>query len=254
MSTNLDNIDKITTDKTTEKTFWEHLGDSKNLIFQCLLVWLVGVGLCWWQFSGIFAKLIEPIQKYNLNLNFLSPFDGLMFTIKIICLSGFIVTAPIIFTIIWRYVSDIFSEQQKKTMNIYLIVSSILGFVGAYYAFSSIIPVSLKFLLEITPTGTSYLLTGTEYLNFILSTVIFLAVFFQLPIIVFGLVQFGIMTKAQITAKRKEIYFGVLALSAMFGSPDIFSWLLSSACIFALLEISLILTSLIKKPITTSLT
>jgi sec-independent protein translocase protein TatC len=232
-----------------DKTFWEHLNESKNVLFQCVIVWLLGTGVCWWQFNNIFTKLIEPIQKYKLNLNFLSPFDGLMFTIKVICLSGFILTAPIIFTIVWRYVSDIFSDTQKKLMNIYLIVGSILGFVGAYYAFVSIVPVSLSFLLEITPQGTSYLLTGTEYLNFVLSTVIFLAIFFELPIVIFGLVHFNILTREQITSKRKEAYFCILALSAMFGSPDVFSWFLSSFCIFVLFEASLLLTTFIKKPL-----
>ena len=101
----------------------EHLGELRNRIFIALGVVIVAFGVSFNYSEHIFTMLTSPIHNTvhfsltnpfitftpnkhsNMNLVFLAPAEAVWMHIKISFISAFIVSSPVIFFEIWRFIA-----------------------------------------------------------------------------------------------------------------------------------------------------
>ena len=223
------------------KTVSEHLNELKNLLIKLFSIWLVAtIGLSF--FSQTLIEIFtRPLGEIALTLNFFSPTESLFFVIKIVSISGLLICSPLIFWLVWKYLSKALESKEKQFLFNYFFAALALTITAIIYSYFYLIPASLRFLTDFTPKNTSVILSANEYSSFILSMFLAITLIFQTPIIVMSLVKTGLVKIETFKAKRKEIYFAILVLTAAFGSPDVFTWLISSIPVFILFEGSLIL-------------
>ena len=77
------------------------------------------------------------------------------------------------------------------------------------------------------------------YISLITNTLIGVAVFFELPVIIFFLARIGIVTPLFLRKYRKHALIIVLILSAVITPPDVASQIIVSVPIMILYEISI---------------
>jgi sec-independent protein translocase protein TatC len=237
--------DKITDSSISnlnEKSIIDHLFDIKNIILASGGIWLLFTILSSFFLNSIQNLLFAPAKSLGLVLNFLSPIEGLMFTLKLSALSGLVLSIPFITLIIWKYIHQELKFKEKKAIVSFSLASSLLTVVAILYSWFGLIPNALKFLVDFTPEGTQILLTVSEYFNFIFSLTLALIVIFQIPTLIYTLVKTKIVSANQVSQKRKEIYIGIVIATALFGSPDFFSWFLTTIPAIFLFEVALFLT------------
>lgn len=101
----------------------EHLGELRNRIVISLIAVVISFGICFYFSEYIFKLLTLPLHstlKFSLEapfitfkatgnpgqeLVFLAPAEALWMHFKIALISGFIISSPLIFYEIWRFVS-----------------------------------------------------------------------------------------------------------------------------------------------------
>lgn len=215
----------------------------KNLVFKMMFVWGIGLLVVYFFQTSIYNIYISPLKENNLILNFLSPTDSLAFYIKIFAISALIITLPIQIILFWRYIKEALKQSEQRLIKNYFWVGAILSTVATVYGWLFMIPSVFKFLISINPPQSQLLLSSKEYSSFIFNMLSMLVLTFQIPLVVYSLIKSGILTKKQISDKRREIYLAVLIVTALFGSPDVFTWLLSAFPVIILFEVSLILSS-----------
>ena len=234
----------------THKTLWDHLHDLKNLMLKIAGVWAVAAGL-----AMIFSdKLIEIVNKPLLDLNqtihFLSPADSFFYVFKIYFLAGFLVTLPIILLLIWQYIQSGLQDNEKHFVQYYALGVGFLTLVATLYGYFSLIPSSLKFFIDLAPKGTTYIITGIEYINFLIAMLVSLILVFQTPVLVFGLVRSGIVSHTFFATRRRYFYFGSAVLLALF-SPifDIITFMIVLVPVWLFFEVALYLGNIGKSKV-----
>jgi sec-independent protein translocase protein TatC len=215
----------------------------KNLIFKLVLVWAIGLVIVYFNQSLIYNIYVEPLRQSNLILSFLAPTDSIIFYVKIYSVSAIVMTLPIQIYLFWNYVKDALVVYEQNLVKSYFWVGATLSVVALIYGWIFMIPSVFKFLISINPPQTQLLLSSKEYSSFIFGMLLMLVLTFQIPLIVFSLIKSGLFTKQQITDKRREIYVAILIITAIFGSPDILTWLLSTIPVIGLFELSLFFSS-----------
>jgi len=225
------------------KTIAEHLVDLKNLFLKLFASWLVIAIILSFFTQTLIDLFTRPLGDIALTLNFFSPTDSMFFVLKIITVSALIVSSPLIFWFLWQYLGKAIAEKEKNFLFNYLGSALILTLIAITYSYLYLIPSSLKFLTDFTPKNTGIILSATEYSNFLISMFLVITIVFQTPILVMSLVKTGLVKIETFKAKRKEIYFGIILLTALFGSPDVFSWIISTLPVFVLFEGSLFFAS-----------
>jgi sec-independent protein translocase protein TatC len=221
----------------------QNASELKNLVFKMLFFWGIGLLITYYLQTPIYGLYVAPLKENNLILNFLSPTDSLSFYIKIFSISALIISLPIQILLFWNYIKDALAQNEKKVVKSYFWVGAILSVTATVYGWLFMIPSVFHFLITINPPQSQLLLSSKEYSSFVFGMLIMLVLTFQIPLVVFALIRSGIVTKKQITDKRREVYVGILILTALFGSPDVFTWLLSTLPVIALFEASLILST-----------
>jgi sec-independent protein translocase protein TatC len=218
----------------------QNAGELKNLIFKMILTWGIGLIIVYFFQTPIYNLYVAPLKENNLILNFLSPTDSLSFYVKVFGISSLIMTLPIQIFFFWNYIKDALAANEQTLVKNYFWVGALLSIVATVYGWLFMIPSVFKFLISINPPQSQLLLSSKEYSNFVFGMLLMLVLTFQIPLVVFALIRSGIVTKKQITDKRREIYVAILILTALFGSPDVFTWLLSALPVIGLFELSLV--------------
>lgn len=215
----------------------------RNLFFKMFGSWIVGLGIAYYFQTPIYDLYINPLRSNNLTLSFLSPTDSIMFYIKIYSISALLISLPVQIYCFWQYVKDALLQNERYAIRNYFWIGSIFSMLAVVYGWLFMIPSVFKFLVGVTPPQTQLLLTAGEYSSFVVGLLLMLVATFQIPLVVFTLIRTGLVTKKQIINKRREIYVGILIVTALFGSPDVFTWLLSAIPVIILFEISILIAS-----------
>jgi len=112
--------------------------------------------------------------------------------------------------------------------------------VGASICFFWVMPVTIRFLLEIAPQDVAPVLTVNEYINFIMWTTVSFGVVFQLPLVALFLGKLGLVNHRMLARGRcyAIVIIGLVA-AIITPSTDAISMIMLGLPLYTLYEISI---------------
>ena len=161
---------------------------------------------------------------------------------------GFIISFPYILWEFWRFIAPGLNPNEVKKSKGFIFTSSLLFFIGAIFSYVVIIPISVYFFFgfQISSEVQNQFTLGS-YISLVTSTLIGVALMFELPVIVYFLSKIGLVTPSFLKRYRKHALVIVLILSAIITPPDIASQVIVSIPILILYEISIIVSRKVDK-------
>jgi len=228
----------------------EHLRELRQRLIKSVVAFLVASGVSFYIAQYIFEILKQPVKKAypQVELITLSPTEPLFILIKISVVFGFILSSPLIFYQLWKFVEPALYPNEKRMVIPITLFSLILFILGASFAYFLVMPIALKFLIGIgfSQLQATPFLSVNLYISFLLKMIIGFGIAFQLPIVLFLLQRVGLVTDAQLKSFRK--YFIVLSfVVGAFIAPDATTQVLMAIPLILLYEISLLIGKLGKK-------
>ncbi len=224
-------------------TLIEHLTElRKRLIIVLFSLFVLSV-LSYF-FSSELIKIISlPVKK----LYFVSPVDAFLIKVKISILSGIILSSPVIFYQIWKFIEPGLILAEKKYLRLFILPAILLFFLGvAFGAFT--VPVAISVLLRFSTPELVPWLTADKYFSFFINIVLVFGVVFEFPVVVAFLLKIGILSEEILKKHRKYSILLIFVLSAVITpTQDIITLLLMSLPLLLFYEGSIILARLIKK-------
>ncbi len=173
-------------------------------------------------FSFFFARelLIFLLSPYGVQLQTLSPTEGIETFFKVSLMSGFILAMPIILLQVWLFIAPALEEQEKKY--VYIFIPSALGLflTGILFAWFVLVPAAVAFLSTFMPDVFATEWTGNEYIRFILAMLFWLGISFEMPIIIYFLARVGLLDPAVLIKHWRFAVVGVAILAAII-TPSI---------------------------------
>lgn len=236
----------------------EHLGELRNRIVVALVVVAIAFGACFYFSEHIFRLLTTPLHytlKFSLEnpyislipskepgikLVFLAPAEALWMHIKISFISAFIITSPVIFYEIWRFIAPGLLERERKYAMPFVFSTTFLFLIGALFCFIIVLPFAMNFLLTYKTENLQPMISVGKYIDFCLKFIIAFGAIFELPIVTVFATKMGLVTTDVLAKNRKYAVLIAFVVAALLTpTPDAFNQSLMAIPIIILYEIGI---------------
>ena len=171
---------------------------------------------------------------------------SLFFTVLFI--GGFVLAFPYVFWEFWRFIRPALTKREMKSTTGVIFWVSFLFFLGILFGYFFLVPFSMNFLANFSLSPTiQNIWTIKSYINTILPLVLGTGLAFQMPLVLYFLARIGIVSSRILKSSRKYAIVVILIVAAIITPPDVISQVVVTIPLWALYEISILLTKRVEK-------
>lgn len=227
-------------------TFLSHLEELRQRIFWMVITLVLATMGAYLFAEELILFFSRPIEK----LVFIKPFEAFLAKIKVSLFAGCLAAIPVIFYQLWSFAAKGLTRKEKKNILVYLPLSVLLFFSGVLFAHTLIVPLSIQFFLSQSMATLTPMISVSAYFSFLFWMLLVFGLMFELPLVVFFLSQFGMLTPEALKRQRRVVIVLLFMIAAFLTPPDIISQILLAVPLWLLLEISIFIAGLVyrKKP------
>ncbi|MBG7612858.1 twin-arginine translocase subunit TatC [Polaribacter sp. BAL334] len=156
---------------------------------------------------------------------------------------GVIVAFPYLLWEIWRFVSPGLTEKEIKSSRGFIFIASLLFFIGVWFSFYVIAPISVHFLYNFQISDNIVnSFTLQSHISLVTNLLIGVSIIFELPVVIYFLTKIGLLTPQFLRKYRKHSLVVVLIVAAIITPPDIASQIIVTIPIMILYEIGILVS------------
>src|SRR6202142_4460957 len=204
-------------------SFFDHLVDlRKRLINSALAIAvgaMVGVSISQKVIGFISRPMQEALRKQHLydRLIYTSPAGLINIIITFGIYIGVVLAAPVVLYQVWLFIAPGLYKHERKAVTTFIFSSVFLFIAGISFGYFIMLPYMLDFLIGFQGSFRP-LISINEYFDFILVVLLGLGVIFELPVLIFFLALFGIVTP-KFLWKNLRYAILIIAIVAAFVTP-----------------------------------
>lgn len=160
--------------------------------------------------------------------------------------AGIVLAFPYILYEMWKFISPGLKENERTSSRGFIIIASLLFFIGILFGYYMIAPLSVNFFgtYQVSSTVINDFELGS-YISMVRTSVLACGIMFELPIIIYILTKIGLVTPEVLRKYRKISIVLILVLSAIITPPDVASQIIVSIPIVILYEISIFISRIV---------
>ena len=260
---------------TGEMTFWGHIDALRGHLTRSVLVVLVitGVLFCYPEFLfdtiifgpldsdfitfRAFCKLSHQLNlgdqlcfgNYTFKLQSLGLADQFTSLMWIAFLGGLIIGSPYLLWEIWRFIKPALRDKEKKASTAFIVASTFLFLTGVLFSYYIIVPLTINFLgnYQVSKMVENNF-TMDSYISTVTTLTLASGIVFELPVFVYFLSKFGMVTPQFMRKYRKHAVVVILVVAAVITpSPDVASQMLVAFPLYLLYEASIFVSRFVIK-------
>ena len=220
----------------------DHLDELRKHLFRCAIAAFIGFVACYAFAERMFELLMRPLTPLlpeNTHLIFTSLPEGFFTYLKLAAVAGIFLTSPYIFYEIWLFVAPGLYKHERKWILPIAFFSAFFFTAGALFGYLVVFPFAFKFFISFTTELIRPMPSLREYLSFTIKMLIAFGVAFELPLFIFFLARFGIVTSSGLRKKRKYAILFAFIVSAVLTPPDVVSQSLMAGPLILLYELGI---------------
>ncbi|MCX6276590.1 MAG: twin-arginine translocase subunit TatC [Bacteroidetes bacterium] len=253
-----------------EMTFWDHLDELRGTLWRILIA-IVLTSILAFSFKEILfddiilapksksfityqllcrlgewlstpSLCVDP-SKFNLiNINLAGQFTSHM---NISLIAGLILSLPYVLWELWRFIKPGLTEQEIGSSRGIVAITTILFLTGVLFSYFVVAPLMINFLGGyVVSADVANQISLTSYVSSISMMTLLMGLLFELPVLVLFLTKIGIITPKYLKKYRKHTVIAILIIAGIITpSPDIFSQVVVALPLYALFEMSLLISS-----------
>jgi len=239
-----------------QMTFFEHLVELRKRLINSL--YAVGIGtMVGIYFSKYFVGWINrPILKaladahLDPKLIYTHPAGGLNLVITIGVYLGIALASPIVLYQVWLFVAPALYKHERGAITGFLFSTVFLFLAGIAFGYFITIPYVLHFLVSPSPMfnlghDVVPMISVNEYFDLILLTLLIIGLTFELPVLIFFLSLFGIVTPKFLWKNFRYAILVIAIASAVAAPPDALSMLIFMVPMVVLYFISIAVSAMV---------
>lgn len=150
---------------------------------------------------------------------------------------------------VWLFIKPALTDVERRSARGFVLYATLLFILGALFGYYVVVPLSVNFLANVSLSEEiTNQITIDSYLSTIATLTLGCGIVFLLPILVFILSKLGLMTPEFMRASRRYATVVILIIAAIITpTADIITLLTVSAPMFLLYELSIMVSSNVKK-------
>ena len=218
----------------------EHLDELRRRIVHSALYLGAGFILAW-VFRDRFVTYIQaPLIHIGKMLVFTHPMDALNLQLQVSLVGGAIVASPFILFQVWLFIAPGLYQKERRFVIPFMAATVGLFLSGAAFGYYYVLPGAIKILVIDMGRNFTPMITIEDYTSFFLSIILGLGISFEMPVLIFFLAMFGIVSPKFLWTNIRYAILAVFLVAAIITpSPD--PW---TMCIYAIPMLALYLVGI----------
>lgn len=217
-----------------------HLEELRKRLFISLIALAIGTAISFSVCRDILKILKLPAYGLIDKLAFFSPEEAFMSYFKIAIASGLIISMPVILYQLWAFISPAVDERFRRYSMTFVTFSLVSFIFGCIFAYISLLPAALKFLLGFGREDLVPVISVGKYISFSISIILCAGLVFEMPMLSFILSKLGAVNHIFLRRKFKYAVLVIFITAALITpTPDIFNMTLLALPMIFLYEISI---------------
>jgi sec-independent protein translocase protein TatC len=207
----------------------EHLEELRKRIVHSALYLAAGFIVAYIFHVKLYAIVEAPLDKLGIKLNYTHPMDPLNLYLQVALIGGAILASPFILYQVWLFIAPGLYQKEKRFVIPFMSATVGLFLLGASFGYFWVLPGALKILIVQFGSKFNPMVTIEEYTGFFLSVILGLGISFEMPILIFFLALFGIVSPRFLWNNIRYAILAIFIVAAIITpSPD--PW---TMCIYA---------------------
>jgi sec-independent protein translocase protein TatC len=221
-------------------TFFEHLSELRKRIINSLISVAVGAAIGWFAAPHFVNWIVKPMTDalkhagLNPQLVYSHPAGLLNLLITLSVYLGIVIASPWILYQVWLFVAPALYKHERSAITGFLFSTVFLFLAGIAFGYFVSLPYVLRFLISFQGPVVP-LINIDEYFDLILLVLLGLGLVFELPVLIFFLSLFGIVTPKFLMKNLRYAILVIAILAAILTpTPDATTMLVFMAVLVGL--------------------
>jgi len=229
-------------------TFFEHLTELRKRIINSLISLaigaFIGVSLSKYLITIITNPIIKALKSANQNphLFYTHPAGYLNLYITLGVYLGIVIAAPYVLYQIWLFVAPALYKHERSAISGFVASTFFLFLGGIAFGYYVALPYMLRFLVSFQGNvgPIEPMITTNDYFDLVLMVLLGFGIVFELPILIFFLSLFGIVTPKFLWANFRYAILVISIVAAVITpTPDATTMLIFMAPMVGLYVVSI---------------
>jgi sec-independent protein translocase protein TatC len=240
-------------DASGRMSFYEHLVDLRKRIVNSLVAIGIGAVVGFSVSKHVINYIIEPMRTalranhLEDQLYYTSPASYVGLVINLGVYLGIAMAMPVVLYQIWQFVAPGLYKHERRAATGFIISSMLLFLCGIAFAYYVLLPQTLTFIVGFASDGpVKPLISINEYFSLILIVMLGLGIIFELPVLIFILSIFGIVTpKFLFKNFRYAMLLITVAAAIVTPTPDATTMLIFMAPMIGLYFVGILVSYIV---------
>ena len=234
-------------------TFWEHLDELRSVIIKAIVAIVLFSIIVFCFKEPLFDVILAPrtdefisfrimgTEPFSLHLMNTGLTEQFMIHMKIAITVGFLLAAPYIIWLLFRYVSPALYDNERRYATTIVGSAYLMFMLGVAITYFLAFPLTVRFLgtYQVSPVVDN-MLTLQSYVDTLLMLSLLMGIIFELPVLCWILAHAGFIDAKMMSRYRRHVIVGILILAAFITpTTDIFTLFIVALPIWLLYEVSI---------------
>jgi sec-independent protein translocase protein TatC len=202
----------------------EHLDELRKRIVHSAIYLAVGFCVAFYFREQLYGLVQAPLEQLHLpinKLNFFHPMDAMNIYLQVGLIGGAILASPFILYQVWLFIAPGLYRKEKRLVIPFMAATVGLFLTGAAFGYFYVLPGALRILIVGFGSKFNPVISIEDYTGFFLSIILGLGISFELPILIFFLALFGLVSPRFLWKNIRYAILGVFIVAAIIcPSPD----------------------------------
>jgi sec-independent protein translocase protein TatC len=237
-------------------SFWDHLEELRGTLFRVVVTTFLAMLACYAFSDTLRDLLIRPFVQASArigsgagNLILFRPTEGFIVQLKIALFAGLVVSSPVNFWHLWRFVSPGLHASERRAALPFILVATGLFLSGVAFGFR-LLGYTTEFFLRFGSPVIANQWSLSAFIGFVTQMLLAFGLVFELPLGIFVLAKLGLVDHHTLRRYRRHAIVGILVVAAVLTPPDPVSQLIMATPLYLLYEISVLVCAVVlrKRP------
>lgn len=204
----------------------EHLGELRMRLVRIIVCLIIATLVFYLGTDTVVQFLLAPVAQYmpldesgQVQLNVFGAFDAFSVRITVALWTALVATAPITLWQILAFFLPALKPKERKWFIPTFIAALCLFIIGTVFCYCVILDPAFQWLTDQAAGFATIMPEASQWVDIIIKFELGFGIGFEMPLVVFYLVMFGVVSYKKLRASWRVVYVGLLVFSAMV-TPD----------------------------------
>lgn len=204
----------------------EHLGELRMRIVRIIVCLIIAMLVFYLGTDTVVQFLLAPVAEYmpldeagQVQLNVFGAFDAFSVRITVALWTALVATAPITLWQVLAFFLPALKPKERKWFVPTFVAALLLFILGTVFCYCVILDPAFQWLTDQASGFATIMPEAGQWVDIIIKFELGFGIGFEMPLVVFYLVMFGIVPYKKLRASWRVVYVALLVFSAMV-TPD----------------------------------